>query len=307
MNPVEYSLIIPVYNSASTLPELLSRIEMALPKYNYELILIDDCSRDSSWEVMNSLQKDSLKKLTQIRLSKNRGQHSAILCGLNYTSGQFIITLDDDLQHAPENIPDLIAKMESSNADLVYGTYREKNHSLVRNLGSWCIQFVFRKVFSCQGQITSFRLFKSSVAQKIIAHQPGYVFIDGLLHWYTSQIDRIEVPHYPRKSGQSGYNMIKLIKLSSSLLFNYSTLPLRFISISGFSISLLSFIIGIIFIIRKFMLDVPIGFTAVIVSIFFTAGVLILMLGIVSEYLSRIYNQQNHKPLFTIDKIIKHE
>ncbi len=298
----EFSVIIPVYNSEKTLDELFRRIDQVFNQIEktYEIIFVEDCGQDRSWEILMEIKRRHSDKVTIVKLGKNYGQHNAIMCGFNMAHGRFIITIDDDLQVPPEEIPKLVDHQRKSGSDVVYGIYKQKMHGFSRNLGSRIIQKIFRYVFDTKGDITSFRLIRHEIIQKVQSHKQNFVFVDGLLHWYTSRITRTETSHEPRKAGRSGYTFSKLFRLSANLLFNFTTLPLRMVVYAGFFISIISFFIGTVFILRKLVYNVPVGYTSIIVTLFFMSGLLLLVMGVIGEYLSRLYSLQNDKPQYSI-------
>ncbi len=302
MSIKNYSVVIPVYNSEHTLRELFSRIKSQFEKINetYEVIFIEDCGSDRSWETLCELKKENPGKVTIIKLSKNFGQHNAILCGFNYVNGKQVITIDDDLQIPPEEIPKLIKTQSETSADVVYGIYSEKKHGFYRNIGSYLVQKIFKKIFNTRKNITSFRLLSSEMVNRLKNHKENFVYIDGLLHWYTNDFAHVVVNHEPRKSGKSGYNPLKLIALANNLLFNFTTLPLRWMIQIGMFFSVLSFLAAIFFVYRKLIYDVPIGYTSIIVILFFIFSILLLVIGVVGEYISRLYSVQNEKPQYSI-------
>lgn len=303
---VEYSVVIPVYNGEKTLIEVFLRIKTVFEKLEktFEVIFVEDCGQDNSWNLLKELKLRYPEYLTIIRLSKNFGQHNAIMCGFNHVKGEFVITIDDDLQIPPEEIHKLIDVQIENQSDVVYGVYEQKKHNFFRNIGSYCIQQIFKFVFKSDGPITAFRLIKSSLAHKIRDHTQSFVFIDGFIHWHTKHITRTLVLHNPRLHGESGYSVRKLLTLSANLLLSFTTLPLRLITFLGFVIAILSFGIGLTFTIRKLIYDVPMGYTSIIVSIFFTAGIMLLVMGILGEYISRIFQLQNDRPQFSINEVI---
>jgi polyisoprenyl-phosphate glycosyltransferase len=305
MTDKNYSVVVPVYNSENTLKELFTRIKAEFEKINetFEVIFIEDCGRDKSWGRLVELKKENPDEITIIKLAKNFGQHNAILCGFNHVKGRQVITIDDDLQIPPEEISKLIKAQSEKPADVTYGIYTEKKHNFFRNLGSYLVQKIFKKIFNAQNNITSFRLLSSQMVERLKKHKENFVFIDGLLHWYTNDFAFININHEPRKSGKSGYGPLKLVSLANNLLFNFTTLPLRWMIQLGFAFSIISFLSAVIFIFRKFAYDVPIGYTSIIVILFFIFSILLLVIGVVGEYISRLYSVQNEKPQYSIKEI----
>jgi len=306
MNP-EYSIVVPVFNSEQTLVGLYDRTAAVFTKagYSFEMIFVDDFSQDKSWEVLVNLKKQYPETVTAIKLAKNFGQHNAVFCGLEHSQGKLIITIDDDLQIPPEEITKLIQVYLEKDADLVYGYFGNKKHSLVRNLGSYFIKKSSRILLHSPGEGSSFRLITAGLVANILKHQQHFMYIDELLLWYTSNIAFTEVKHEKRSVHRSGYSTWKLFKLSANIVIYYTAVPLRIMTYGGFILSVLSFISGVRFIVNKITHDVPLGYTSLIVAILFSTSIIMLCLGLIGEYLTRIYQVQNKKPPYSIKKILK--
>lgn len=305
---IEFSVVVPVFNSERTLEELCTRISGVFQKMNasYEIILVNDFSSDGSWNKIKEIKQRYPENLVAIHLRKNFGQHKAILCGFQYAHGEYVVTLDDDLQFLPEDIEIMAQKAKSTQADLVYGTYRdERQHSAVRRFGSNFVGFIFYKFGNTVGQGSSFKIVHHSVIDKIKDYNHSFTFIDEILSWHTTKIEWQDVRHEQRKDGQSGYSIAKLVLLSMNLIFAYTTIPLRFMTWFG----LLSFwvCLGFVmyFIYMKFAMNAPLGFTALIVSIFMSTGLILFSLGIIGEYLNRLFALQHRKPAYQIQEILK--
>jgi polyisoprenyl-phosphate glycosyltransferase len=303
----EYSIIVPVFNSEDTLKELFQRTKdiMISLGNTFEMIFIDDSSEDKSWEVLEQLKKNNPDQIIAIRLSKNFGQHNAVLCGIEHAKGSMMITIDDDLQIPPEEIHKLINLHEEKDADLVYGYFGKKKHSVLRNFGSYFIKKSSRILMNSPGEGSSFRLITSDLARNILNHNQHFMYIDELLLWYTGNIAFIEVDHQKRSSHRSGYSNWKLMKLSANIVIYYTAVPLRIMTYGGFILSVLSFILAVRFIISKLIHDVPLGYTSLIVAILFSTSIIMLCLGLIGEYLTRIYQVQNKKPPYSIRKILQ--
>ena len=303
---MNYTVIIPVFNGAQTVVGVVKEVFEVFKLINetVEVILIDDYSTDNSWSVINKLVDSKAYDIKAIRLSKNFGQHNAIFCGLNFTKGSYIITIDDDGQNPPSEIPKLIKRIRETDADIVYGLYAEKKHNIFRNISSNIVQVVFKNVFKAKGNFTAFRCMKKQLAQKIIKVNKHYIFLDGIIQWHTNNVAYTEVQHTSRTAGESGYSLLKLLKLSSNMVFNFTTLPLRLLVIIGAVGSIVSFIAAMVYLYRYFVWAVPMGFSSIILSILFLGSAIMFGFGILSEYLIRIYNLQNEKPAFSIDEQI---
>lgn len=304
---MDFSVIIPVYNSEQTLQELFLGIKNTFEKLgkSYEVITVEDGSSDNSWKVLESIKKEYPSLITIIRLAKNYGQHNATLCGFDHASGKLLITIDDDLQINPSEIEKLCAKYDESEADLIYGFYKRKHHSPFRNLGSKFLKKSSKQLFKAPGEGSSFRLIKIELAKKILNHLQNFVFVDELLLWYTDNIDFVEVKHEKRRFKRSGYSYIKLFKIFTNIIIYYTAVPLKLMTYGGFILSVISFLLGIRFIIRKLLHNVELGYTSLIVTILFSTSLILLCLGIIGEYLRRIYTVQNKKPPYSIKKIVK--
>ena len=226
-----YSIVIPTYNSPGILDELIIRIKEALLDIDphHEIILINDGSKDDTWDqLINIKGQNPGINLQLINLKKNYGQHKATLCGFHVATGKYIITMDDDLQTPPEEITKLIDKQKEDNAALVYGIYGTKQHSMFRNLGSSLFHRLLKNYASFDGKGTSFRLITKEVIEKISSIRLEYVYIDEILHWFSDKISYIEVDHHERPSGRSGYRITSLISMAMRILFNYTTVVLKF-------------------------------------------------------------------------------
>jgi len=308
-NHPEYSIVVPVYNSRDSLAELFHRVEDTMNRLekSFEVVFVEDDSTDDSWSKLELIQKTNPDHVTAIRLARNFGQHNATICGIAQASGTYIITIDDDLQIPPEEIAKLISTMESSDADLIYGIFGKKQHSLVRNIGSATLKASSRSIFRTKGHGSSFRLMKSSLGKCLLNHQINFIYIDELFNWYTNHIGFVLVDHQKRPYQKSNYTSHSLFSLFSNLVIYYTAIPLRIMVYTGFISAFLSFIIGMLYIYRKIAHDVPLGFTALIVAISFSTSIILLSLGIIGEYLSRIYSVQNRKPPYSIKTILNHE
>lgn len=302
------SIVVPVYNSSKTLSELFNRIDKVLQDLNktYQLILIDDGSSDDSWNEIQELKNTHSDKILAVRFGKNYGQHNAILCGFNYCLGNAIVTMDDDLQHPPEEIKKLFLRFEETNADVVYGIPIDKKHSVIRNLGSSFVKKTSE--FSSKKHIggSSFRFLKREIVNEIRnSHNHNFLYLDATINNLTFNIEHVDVEHHSRKSGKSGYTIFKLISLYLNILVNYSATPLKLMTYGGLFSALLSFLFGTRFIYKKIVHDVPLGYTSLIVSILFSTGLILFCLGIIGQYLYKLYQLQNQKPSFFIKQILK--
>ncbi len=298
---LKYSILIPVYNSEAYLEELYNRICSvfeSLPEM-FEIVFVDDGSLDNTWLKLESL-RDRDKKVKIIQFMRNYGQHNALMCGFHHTQGEYIITMDDDLQNPPEEIPKLIEKIKEG-FDLVYGQYISKKHHFIRNIGSELIQATYKRVFNIRGNLTSFRIAKKQLIESILEYDKNYVFIDGLLAWNTKNVGYTPVQHNERQYGRSGYGFKKLLTLSLNLITNFSIFPLQVASGLGLIFALSGFFMAIFFLFKKFIYGIPVeGFTSLIIAISIFAGIQLLTLGLLGEYIGRIHLNINKKPQYQV-------
>ncbi|MBS4056737.1 MAG: glycosyltransferase family 2 protein [Bacteroidales bacterium] len=306
MDKPEYSVVIPVYNSEMTIEKVVSGIDAVFGKlgFSYEIILVDDGSKDLVWERIQSLKKQFKPVLTAVRLNRNYGQHNATFCGLTFARGKWIITMDDDLQHPPDEIAKLIDRQQETEAEMVYGVFRQKKHSSFRRLGSKVFRHSAGRYFGRPSEGSSFRLISKSLNDQLIQHNLNFMFIDELLYWYTEEPALAEVEHHSRQHAKSGYSRRKLFKLLAGLIINYTNVPLKLMVYGGLFASMITFVVAVYYIILKIFFNVPMGYTSIIVGIMFSTSIILFSLGIIGEYLSRIYQAQNKKPPYTIRKIL---
>jgi glycosyltransferase involved in cell wall biosynthesis len=307
MELLDYSIVVPVYNSVGSLEELLERIHLVFEEngHSFEIICVNDASNDGSWELLQSIKESANYNLTLIQFSINYGQHKALLCGLGFAKGTASVLIDSDLQIPPEEINKLIQRKEETDADVIYGEYHQKQHSNTRNRFSELLGWILKKYGSYQARGSSFKLIDKKIVDKIINTNFEYIFIDELLSWHTSDFEYTNITHLQRETGKSSYTKIKLVKMALNIILNYTTLPLRMMAYGGLYMGAICFFIGVYFIINKLVYGTLLGFTAIIVSILFSTGLILFCLGIIGEYIKKIYFVQSAKPPFTIKKVIK--
>jgi undecaprenyl-phosphate 4-deoxy-4-formamido-L-arabinose transferase len=297
------SIVIPVYNGEETLAPLVSRISQVMPSISrrYELILINDGSRDRSWEEICDLRKQ-FKWITGINLARNYGQHNALLCGIRHAKYDILITLDDDLQNPPEEIPLLLEKL-AEGYDVVYGSPLQVKQNLWRALASQVIRLVLRNVMGSKfaWHASPFRAFRTSLRNAFAHYANQSVFIDVLLAWATTRFTAVTVRQDERRVGTSTYTFGKLLNLAISMLTGYSTLPLRAASMVGFSFTFFGMCV-LVYVLGRFIIaggSIPgFPFLASIIAIF--SGATLFALGIMGEYLARMYNQSMGQPPYVI-------
>lgn len=301
--PESCSVVIPVYNSEESLEQLVTRLKGVIPALfaTYEIILVNDGSKDRSWQVIRALSQQH-PELVGINLMRNQGQHNAVLCGIRAARHAVIITLDDDLQNPPEEIPKLLEEFKKG-YDVVYGTPRELRHGFRRNLASRTIKYTLRLAMGDDIglRVAAFRLFRTQLREAFADYHSPYVSIDVLLSWGTTRFSWVYVDLVERAAGASNYTFRKLASLAITMLTSFSVLPLRLASIMGFIFTIIGFLI-LLYVLVSFVIyggSVPgFPFLASMVAIF--SGVQLFSLGIMGEYLARIYMRAMNRPSYVI-------
>lgn len=301
------SVIIPCYNSEKTLAELVIRITAVLNTSLHEIILINDASLDKTWPAIQEIVKTQ-NKVKGINLMRNFGQHSALLCGLNYVSGEVIITMDDDLQNPPEEISKLVNLLESDqNIDAVIGIPKKAKQSFIKRLGSKFLNHVSSKILNKPKdlKVSSFRALRRSLVDEMKTNQTTNPAFSSILLNYTRNVKNVEVQHAKRTYGNSGYGMGKSVKLFLNAVLNYSTLPLKIVSNIGIIASIAGFGLAIFYLIKYFIGNITVpGWTTIIVLLLFFFGLILFSIGIIGEYLIRIISEVNHTRQYVIkDKV----
>ena len=303
----KYSVIVPVYNSEQTLITLHQRIDgvFASLKKRYELILVNDASEDGSARISKKLAEEN-ENIIFIDLLRNFGQQNAILCGLSKATGNYIITLDDDLQNPPEEIPALIDALKAGDLEVVYGIPDEKKHQLHRNLGTKMVRFVIQKLFGhAKKGASSFRIMTRTIKDCILNYTGSFTFIDGLIFQHTSYVGYQVVTHNERQSGKSNYNFRRLAMLSMNLFFNFSIAPLRFVFVAGFLLAAAAGIFSVAIVIGKLTGYVTFtGWASTMTYLSLLFGALFMFLGLIGEYIGRIAQGINRAPQYSIRSVI---
>jgi len=301
---MEYSVVIPVFNSQDFLAELYGRISKTLTilTADFEVIFVDDFSTDGSWNVLSQLKKDNPEHIKIISFSKNYGQHNATMCGFRFSKGNIVITLDDDLQHNPEDIPTLLELIKKKELDIVFGVPKNYNHKKgYRKHTSKLWKFGTHKLNDAMENGSSFRVIQKKIIDKVTNHHQHFIFIDEMLGWYTDIVEVVEVEFNKREKGDSGYSGVKLVLLMLNLGVFYSSVPLKMMTYGGILMSLFSFGLGLRFIYKKVFIGVAIqGYTSLMVTILFSTSLLLICLGVIGQYLGKIYTVLNNKPTYSI-------
>jgi glycosyltransferase involved in cell wall biosynthesis len=296
------SVVTAVYNGEASLTELCRRLGEVLPRVaaQHEIILVNDGSRDRSWEVISELSSRS-PTVRGLSLMRNYGQHNALLCGIRAAKYELIVTLDDDLQHPPEEIPRLLARLEEG-FDVVYGTPENEQNGLMRALASRITRLTLCTAVGADvaRHVSAFRLFRTQLREAFAGYQTPFVSIDVLLTWATTRFGAISVPFQQRHSGASNYTFAKLVRHALDMMTGFSTAPLQLASLIGFVCTL--FGIGIfLYVFVRYCLEGSIPgfpFLASIIAIF--SGAQLFALGVIGEYLARMHFRSMKRPAYVV-------
>jgi len=310
---VKFSVISPIYNEEENIQELYSRLTAVLENLcaaegtsplSYEIILVDDGSTDNSWHLIKALHSND-PRVKGISFSRNFGHHIAITAGLDNSKGEAVILLDGDLQDPPEEIPKLYGEFKKGK-DLVYGIRQSRQDSMIKKITSslfWWILKRFSGVDIPEGQ-TMLRIMSKRLVDVLKEMKEQARFIHGMMAWAGFAVSTIEVQHGRRLKGKSKYNIPKMFRLAFHAVTSFSTVPLRLATYTGFLSALISIMVGGYFIYRKLFYNIPVlGYASIIVSIFFVGGVQLVVLGIFGEYIGRIYQEAQRRPLYVLKDI----
>ena len=303
-----YSVIIPCYKSSHTIREVVELTAAKLEELGrtpFEFVLVDDCSPDDG-ETICTLRAlaDDHDYVKVVELAKNSGQHNAVMAGLNYAEGDVLIAMDDDMQTHPSQLPKLFEAFDQG-YDIVYGYYPEKHHGAFRNFGSWVNYTSVRILIGKPKDLktSSFWIIKRFVRDYVVQYKSHYTHLQGLFLRTTRNIASVPVEHFERAYGQSGYTFNKLISLWSNIM-GYSIVPLRIATRLGVTLSFLSIIAAVVVIIKKLMHpNMAVGWASTIVTIIFFSGLILLFMGLIGEYIGRMYQNLSNDPQFVVRDI----
>ena len=298
------SFVIPCYRSENTLPHVVAEIQEkmnTLEQYDYDIFLVNDCSPDNTWGTIQRLCEEN-ENIKGIGFARNFGQHAALMAGLRYSDGDYVVCLDDDGQTPADEVDKLLTKLEEG-FDAVYASYDHKQHSTFRNLGSKLNELMLRVMLNKPADlyISSYFAVKRFVVEDMIRYENSYPYVIGLVLRATRNITNVAVNHREREEGASGYTLKKLISLWFNGFTAFSVKPLRIATTLGGGSAIVGFLYGVYTIIKRLVNpDVPMGFSAMMSAIVFFGGMMMLMLGLIGEYIGRIYISLNNSPQYVI-------
>jgi glycosyltransferase involved in cell wall biosynthesis len=288
------SVVIPVYYGAITITRLVEAVQEELRSYDFEIILINDGSKDDSEKICTELSK-RYNNISFLSLRKNFGEFNAVMCGLNYANGDYSVIIDDDFQNPPSEIIKLLETAQKGDFDVVYSQYDEKKHNNFRNLGSWVVNQVTTSLFNKPSDLylSSFKLIKKEVVEEICKYKGPYPYIDGLIFNVTDHVGKVTVKHNDRHHGVSNYTFKKLAGLFLNIIFGYSLLPARLSMFLGFFATCIALVLSM----TQFLeiTDYPIRLV-----ILFVGGIQLISIGIVGEYVGKTFLTQSNAPQYVL-------
>lgn len=299
------SVVIPVYKAANFLEEFYRRLKSSLETItdDFEIIMVEDCGGDRSWEIIRELQKKD-KRLKAIQFTRNFGQHYSITAGLDHCAGDWVVVMDCDMQDRPEEIPRLYAKAQEGH-DMVLAVRTERQHPLHRRATSWLFYRVFGYLtdMDYDGRVGNFRIMSRKVVEQFCRMREQLRFFGGLLNWMGFPAATLDVSHGERCEGKSTYTFRKLWKLAMNTIIAYSDKPLRLCIRLGFTLSFLSVLFALYIIYKNLRYGVPVmGWSSLMVSLYFIGGAIIATLGIIGIYIGKAFDETKKRPLYIISK-----
>jgi len=299
------SIVIPVYNGANSIPVLIAALQDLSIVGGHEIVLVNDGSEDNSLAVCQEIVRKARVPMTLINLARNYGEHHAVITGLRFASGEHIITMDDDLQNPPEEVQRLLSFAQRTGNQVVYTRYEEKNHATWRNVASRFTNVVADFVLDKPPglYLSSFRCMTAFVAREITHYEGPFPYVDGLILQVTNDIGQLLVRHLPRATGTSNYTMRRLLRLWMNMFVNFSVMPLRISTFTGFALSALGAVGVAVAVGEALLSSPPPGWASLMAAVLLLSGVQLLILGIVGEYLGRLYLTANRKPQSVIKEV----
>jgi len=303
------TIVVPLYNSADTMDQLIAElIQLPVPG-GHELVLVNDGSADATAEIAARWVARTDFPITLVKLARNYGEHNAVMAGFHHARGEFVINMDDDLQNPPSEVLKLLEHAQKNKHDVVYSYYDDKQHAFWRNVGSGLTNRVADLLLDKPKglYLSSFRCLSGFVVREICKYDGPFVYVDGLILQVTDNIGRLRVAHAVRQSGSSGYTPVKLVRLWLSMFVNFSTMPLHLATMLGFATAGFGFLYAAEVVVEHFLYQNPLGWSSLMAALLVFSGTQLLLLGLMGEYLGRLYLAANKKPQFTIREVVRRE
>jgi len=306
---IEVSVVIPVYNGDATVPQVVKRLEALNFQGKVEVILVNDGSADNSSTICHEIVATSAHFVIFVDLARNYGEHNAVMAGLRHARGKFVVTIDDDLQHDPEEIVTMYEKCRDTKSDVIYAQWDVKKHSFFRNCGSKLTNkmatFLLEKPHDLY--LSTFRCMNRFLVDSILNYDGPYPYIDGLILQCTDRIGMHKITHRDRTINESNYTLRRLLRLWLIIAVNFSVIPLRISTVFGIILCFLGMLYIINVFINFFILDLPPGWASVMSALLVFSGAQLLMLGVIGEYIGRIHLTNNKRPQYIIRSIAQNK
>lgn len=304
--PTGLSIVVPVYNGAATVGALVDALSALRPEGGIEIVLVNDGSPDNSGEVCRAIAARATVPLTYVEHARNFGEHNAVMTGLRHARGDYVITMDDDLQNPPEEVVRLYDHARLGRFDVVYTRYAVKEHEGWRNIGSRFANWVADQLMDKPKglYLSSFRCMSALAVREVVKYSGPYPYIDGLLMQVTQRLDSIEVKHFARVEGRSNYTLKRLVRLWMNLATNFSVLPLRLAVIAGAAMGGLGLLAALYVVIEGLSGHTPSGWASLMTVTLLIAGVQFLILGVLGEYVGRAFMSANGKPQGVVREVL---
>ena len=304
---IQVSIVVPVFNSADCLPELVRRVneDVGAEFDSFELILVNDASPDRSWDVISELVGE-YPFVSAVNLRRNSGQNNAIMAGLHQARGEVIVIMDDDLQHDPRDIKSMYDKV-GEGYDVVFADFAQKKQALWKNAGSWINDLAARAVLGKPKHIylSPYKAICRGVVDEVVKYNGPFSYVDGILFTITSSVTQVPAQHHPRFAGKSNFNFIRSLRVWLNLTTGFSVLPLRVATVIGAISAIGAFGLAAFFIWETIMVErPPPGWASTVVILLFLGGMQLMAIGILGEYIGRIFITQCQRPQFTVREVL---
>lgn len=302
----QISIVVPVYKSEECVETLVNRVDDSLHDVDYELILVNDYSPDNSWEEIKKAAKSN-KRIIAINLRKNSGQDNAIMAGFSKVSGNYVVIMDDDLQHDPADIKELIQELERGDFDVCFAKFPAKKQKLWKNLGSWLngkmAEIIIHKPPNIY--LSPFKIIKREIVDEIVKYGGPYPYVDGIIFTITRNVTQVLIEHHTRFAGESNYTLHRSVAVWLKLITSFSVFPLRIATIIGIMASIIGFSLALFYFTRYFIVGETIeGWTSLMIIVLILCGTILLCLGGIGEYVGRSYMQLNRRSQYSIKEVL---
>ena len=307
MNRPLLTIVVPLYRSAASIGRLIAELGALPVEGGCELVLVNDGSPDDTADLCERLMRESGRAITLVKLSRNFGEHNAVMAGLHHARGEYIVTMDDDLQNPPSEVMKLVEHARAHGHEVVYSYYAEKKHERWRNLGSQLTNRVADVLLDKPKglYLSTFRCMSAFVAREICRYDGPFSYVDGLIWQVTQNVGSIEVAHAARDTGPSNYTLRRLVRLWLNMFVNFSVMPLRLATLLGFVIAAAGFIYVLDVVIESWLGIPPQGWSSLMAALLVFSGTQLILLGVVGEYVGRTFLTANKRPQFVVKEVIR--